>query len=598
MTESIVFIYNEGQINQLKDLLRHKPMKVVCISESLYPILKDGRISFTEINDYKTIKPIEEIQYESFTISETWYKSIEKEFLIDGISIFECIERDIFNFIHPVIKYIDIVENVLKDENPMYVYVFGYNDLITSIITDVCIVNKVNVVYQRNNFMAVKYLFIKNIKPLVLFVADIAAGFKRKYSHTGRDKNINNTNIDILGVGIYPMNFESIEKKYSLCFACVEYNPIVNREWEIAKNINTPCFPIEKYWCISDVFKSIKYIAKFNKLSKNESNLMKYKHYNLIKYVMKNYIYYFTIQRSIMKGAEFISSSQRIVKKLNPRIIIVPYDRTVAQRAVIEVGKKHNIPSVMIQHGVAHSHVGTSKMVADIYAVYGETSKKAYVEVGYDPNRVKVVGIPKYDLIIRKVKRYNKEELCRKFGIDPDKKIILYISGPFPKSEYYLYFEGIKKAFDYVRKHIDSTLIVKLHQLEHIYQVKDIIKEQVNTKLFKYEDTWELLYISDVVITVMSTAVLEGLIINKPAIMIDPLNKYDDPYTRDEAAIKIKDFELLSEAISNVLTGRTKIPNENIERCVYNLAYKVDGKSTERLVELISSIISDKNTLK
>jgi len=102
---------------------------------------------------------------------------------------------------------------------------------------------------------------------------------------------------------------------------------------------------------------------------------------------------------------------------------------------------------------------------------------------------------------------------------------------------------------------------------------------------------YDIINKSDMVINFSSTTAIETMILNKPLITMlmpnfdNPLNKW---LHESKATIEISINGDLSKTIKKILIKDTLIKNR--KKLVHKLCGKIDGRSSERIVQLIYSL--------
>ena len=182
-----------------------------------------------------------------------------------------------------------------------------------------------------------------------------------------------------------------------------------------------------------------------------------------------------------------------------------------------------------------------------------------------------------------------------KYGINPDYKIILWTTQNHGLSDE----ENIKNLvamFKAVQNLKNTTLVIKQHPSERKRDTKQI-KQYLNTYkinallMDKKSNTYEQIFVCDLMITKTSTTAMEAVALNKPVIV---LNLGGEPgivdYVEMGVALGVYRGEDLKPAIENLLKDDTELA-KNRERYIENYLYKIDGKATERVIKLIEETI-------
>ena len=107
-------------------------------------------------------------------------------------------------------------------------------------------------------------------------------------------------------------------------------------------------------------------------------------------------------------------------------------------------------------------------------------------------------------------------------------------------------------------------------------------------------DLHKIISASDIVIISQTTVGLEAMILGKPVISLDYMNKFD-LYTRPGAAIGAQSQEEISKAIDHILNDENarKELKANQEKFLSDYLFKLDGNSSKRVADWIAEIIGN-----
>lgn len=312
----------------------------------------------------------------------------------------------------------------------------------------------------------------------------------------------------------------------------------------------------------------------------------KYKNYELkdvvTKYVFKD------IKNRYLDDIRELVCAKRLIEKLNIKRCIV-VDEGDRPREFIVASNMNNLKTFALQHGIlsemSPAYIMKSKykdnIVPKITFVWGQKYKDILLRNTnmYNDENVKVVGQNRTDLLKQYIGKPEKNK--------DDKIRILYATQ---------YFKDILepatnilfKALSLMNK--DYEIVIKLHPADVYYDTyKSLISkyEIKNANIIKDGDIYELIDWCDVVVSVHSTVVIEGALLNKPSICI-LLPKYNDAggFVRDGISIGVKDEIELKERLDNI--HEFKFDSKFNEYMEYNF-YKIDGKVTERIVNSIKN---------
>ncbi len=343
-----------------------------------------------------------------------------------------------------------------------------------------------------------------------------------------------------------------------------------------------------------------------------------------------------------------------IVKRERPDLIIVTNDQSMIERSFVLAGNHLNIPTLYLQNGaigkmdyskkdfmvrylftIKHSwdilnrymfyfltlksiengyYISIKKFINDLWknatkielrgqygcsliATTGIYEKELFMNSGVPEDRILPIGNPKFDSIVNN--NYNAEEVRKNYNIPEDKKIILLTTqamvehGHWTEKQRELFAKSIIDVFSNMP---ELHLLIKHHPMEPIDVYRKIVKDSPdNVTLCENANLYELINSCEILITLLSTTALEAMIFNRVVIIV---NLFGDPsslpYGKSGAAIEVEDIKELPSAISNGLKDK-RLQNElaiNREKFLLKHAYKTDGKTLDRIVDLISSIIS------
>jgi len=284
---------------------------------------------------------------------------------------------------------------------------------------------------------------------------------------------------------------------------------------------------------------------------------------------------------------------QHIIKTERPDIIIVLDDRGRFGRTVTRIGSLKNIPTLILQHGAVADHPLFGPIFADKMAVFGERSKKVLVKRGVEPEKLVGTGQPRFDKLVGK-DFAGKKEIYHQLNINDDKGLVV-LTTQLDDSEGEAVFRNVADA---MKKFPEKHLIVKVHPGGSIDFYQRIANEMGinNVVITKNIDLYGLLNACDVMLTSFSTTGLEAMILGKPVITINLTGIPDIvPYAESGAAIGVCKPEELASAINSALYDEKtrKSLEEMRKKFVYESAYKMDGKASERVAGLIEEMINE-----
>ncbi|MEE9592811.1 MAG: CDP-glycerol glycerophosphotransferase family protein [Thermoplasmata archaeon] len=317
--------------------------------------------------------------------------------------------------------------------------------------------------------------------------------------------------------------------------------------------------------------------------------------------------YHFSV--TFPRVVEHIDTAKRLLEAERPDLILLTTEYGLFERALVVGARMKGIPTLAVQHGVIHPRhfgyiyppgaVATDGSVSaphvpipDRTAVYGQYHKEILTELGaYPSNSVIVTGQPRYDLLEEARQRYDSDRIRGELGLAPSGKLVLWTTQThgLPAAENEANIDAVYGALHGLE---GVGLVVKLHPLEDqgapLYR-----KHRLNHPIIVdgEGDTFALLHACDLMITGHSTTALEAVALSRPVIILN-LSGDPDPvdYVQAGVAVGVYRAEDLRPTIERLLVDDGGLA-ENRERYIQRYLYRVDGKATERVVNLIEEMI-------
>jgi|GEM_PF-1139741 len=208
-----------------------------------------------------------------------------------------------------------------------------------------------------------------------------------------------------------------------------------------------------------------------------------------------------------------------------------------------------------------------------------------------------VTGLPRYDILASASKIYSKPEFLYRYNISSSHKIIHWSTQCHVLSdeENAANFAEIFGAMRYLK---DVTLVIKQHPAENERYTNLIQKYVADYGISaiippKDSDTYEQLYVCDLMITKNSTTAIEAVALGKPVIILNLSGKPDIvEYVNEGVALGVYKPGCLLPAIENLLKNDSELGNKR-KNYIENYLYKIDGKATERVVDIIVKSLAD-----
>ena len=208
-----------------------------------------------------------------------------------------------------------------------------------------------------------------------------------------------------------------------------------------------------------------------------------------------------------------------------------------------------------------------------------------------EAENVLITGLPRYDVLGYASEIYSKTEFLKMHKIDPDSKIVLWTTQCHALSEEEN-TANYQAVFGVMKDLRGITMIIKQHPAEgerYTEIIRRYIEDcQINCFIApRNSDTYEQLFICDLVIAKASTTVMEAVALNKPVIILN-LSGESDPveYVQEGVALGIYTKDDLKDGILKLLADDSELAL-NRSRYVEDYLCKVDGLATDRVVSLL-----------
>ena len=304
----------------------------------------------------------------------------------------------------------------------------------------------------------------------------------------------------------------------------------------------------------------------------------------------------------------FDYSLQNILKTMKPKVIMANDDvlnlkpRTPVKNTKFVIMQSASIDETNEKYKKMHlSTFSLDKLIADFFLVSGTKFKDMKKDVK-DSEGIIVTGQPRYDVLYHADKIYSKEKFLEKYKINPNHKIVLWATACHSISDEEN-TKNFKAVFETMQNLKNVTLIIKQHPREGKRYTKMIEKYLNNYKINavitpKNSDTHEQLFVCGVVLIKTSTVALEAVAFNKPVITMNLSRDTDSvEFVKEGIALGVYEEKDLKPAIAKLLKDDSELVKNRV-KYIEKYLYKIDGKATERVVNLIKEMIKESRSEK
>ncbi|MGD0177947.1 MAG: FkbM family methyltransferase, partial [Candidatus Bathyarchaeia archaeon] len=309
----------------------------------------------------------------------------------------------------------------------------------------------------------------------------------------------------------------------------------------------------------------------------------------------------------VMEGAREMIRSER------PVGIVMTYETGAYARATILAAQETGIPTIGIQHGFIspdsaeymfrRASQASSKDGCPIpirTAVAGSYTSQILTQLSsYPKNSVIITGYPRHDdfaALLKNGPSLSRESLLRDIGLKVEKKTVMIASGGF-HSKYGWDDEYDKQILGSMLKlasgREDLQLIIRLHPMEDGKMQTALVQSFPTVIVATVKgERHDLVWVSDLFVTVNSSTAIDALIFRKPVFILDVTGEGIPTIDLGEAAVKFK-IPSLAQQVSVLLSDPSAIQQleRHIDAELERHANTVDGRASARVYELIAELV-------
>lgn len=298
---------------------------------------------------------------------------------------------------------------------------------------------------------------------------------------------------------------------------------------------------------------------------------------------------------------KFFLVMEKIFKIFSPKVFLTSNVPLRETRSLIYACKFYKIPVIGIRRGTGGfiSEYSLYNTV-DRLLVAGNFAKETFINSGVDKQKIIITGLPIFDNLIQKLpeKKLMEKELRKKLSINDNFIIITYLTQTINP-----YFQNKDKIneINYIYKQIvkfeNIFLIIKLHPSEKKTEIYNLFAKSIGLKnyvIIRDEiNLSNILLASKIAITKYSTTGFNALIAGCRLIIT---NFHDEKmkfnfFLENDVAISVKNGNQLNNVLRELVENKIPIDREKIDNFLTNHFFKLDCKSTKRIIEQIYQMI-------
>ena len=539
----IIFVDSTTSFDELKQKIQEfEFVKIIAFDYKSREKLLKNDIKHITSDEFLSEDDLKLIQKNTYDLSNWFDKpKIQSTLMYENINIGNLFHEQFAEFLVRFLKKYKEINNIYK-KNPNSVFLAsGTSYDIISLFSNSSekikeniqetnfVFDKVRVDFKLGNhyFMVlISRNFYLKLKKLSEILINFIFGPKKKINtkssllveiHTSRYKEIlskskdNSLNLFFYGrrrPAIWDFETYKIFKKSN----CKIISPIVLKDKKFEKNLTVKTDELKKK--IENIWKNEEFFSKeFSKEGISSWNIIKHTLMNLI-------------NSRISEIVNEIELAKNLFEKFNFNSVTVFQEVGLTEQIIIGQAKKNGIPVILLQQGLyydteeaknANKTMTVYPKNADKFVVWGEITKQdALKNAKLSPDKIEVVGAPRYDNIEMSVTRNNEEY------------VLLAAQGPaynYVQGHQIMNFEKYEKIISKICKIVlseNKKLIIKLHPSPKEFDITQLVKKiSPKIQVVTTGEIIELISSCSVMITVsLTTSILEAQILHKPVIVI------------------------------------------------------------------------------
>ncbi len=303
--------------------------------------------------------------------------------------------------------------------------------------------------------------------------------------------------------------------------------------------------------------------------------------YNLCSLLLKDFNYIVT--RRFPSILASITAIGKILRTEPCTVVVLPSQCSEFEEVLIKMASNSRIPSLVIQHGILGRPFGFTPIITTEMAVWGERDKLFLEKNNAEMNKVKVVGCPRFDYLVNS--SFHHDEILKKYNL-PNKNIILLATTQM-MTEFYKNDDLLGEVIKSLGLSKGTIFVIKPHPSENITKYEKLLDrfDINNGVILQNADLNELIYISNLVITYPSTGPLHSMILQKRTILFG----VDTIYSGYSEFVNITNVGDVHDKLTPLLDSSSLV-KVNYDNVLSDFFYKIDGKATDRVVELIHQL--------
>ncbi|NWJ29651.1 hypothetical protein HX850_01855 [Marine Group I thaumarchaeote] len=577
-TPTLFLVNSEYPLTELnKQINEHSDYIIISFDVDTHKKLSKIGLDHEISDNYLSENEIDEAQKSAYFFGK-WYENseIKKYLMYENVNVAQLFHEQTVVFLSQFFKNFFEIENILKKFPNSKIFstsnIFQISKIFSNSSTKIDNSKNKNIEFAHDKVrynikIGKKYFLFLIPKTYYLKIKKTSEYFYNKIF--GFNKNIPKTNDLILLIEFHTIRFKKLfleSNKNPLLVYYGRRRPAIwnNESLSIFRRSKSKIITPELLPISNSKFKNkkLEFLIQFNNLWKENNSIDVYFsiHEKSFWNVLKP-IWHDLLHSRIDEAITEIELAKKMFETYKIKSIVVLSEVGMTEQIIVSLSKVYNIPVFLLQAGYTYDTIeaidtNISQSVypdkANKFLVWGEISKSDAIKNGkIFPENIIQVGCPRYDNL------FNTQNLS-------DDYILLATSGPREMhirgmiiKNYENYEKSIEKICQIISK-LNKKLIIKLHPGSNEYNITKIVKK-INPD-FEVVTTGDILPLirscSIMIVTGLSTSILEGQILQKPVISVPIIDyKLGNPEIFKSKSCIVSTIDELENEIKKLLTN-------------------------------------------
>ena len=595
-----------------------KNHQIISLDYGSHKLLEEKSITHDISDNFLTNDEIWQLQNESNRLSKWYDEDIIHELInYNEINLGKLFVVEFHYFLVPYLKKIkEIIKIVQKYPECHFICSENFAMFIQTLTDsfDIIKVKKKESIFLYDNInypikiknkiinLSIPKKYYKKIKNTFEMFSNLFFGINK----------ISNSKNNILLVEFDTMKYEPIFSKmsqYPINFVCYgRRRPMIWNFKTMSIIKNSGCFIVSEDSLIYEKSKKLIHDETI-KIKHNLEILCNKDNFFLSYFSLDGYSFWETIkpmfielcQKRIVEAIHEIEFVKKLFEKLKFSSVVIWSEIGFNEQIIIQISKKFKTPLILMQHGLYYDTkeayefnkflLGLFPFDSDKLLVWGDVMKKYALECGIPSKKIEICGNPEYDKLFH-------ENLSSNQNIND----YILIATSSPQSNIIsdltintrTRYENFIKTICLFAKNKNKNLIIKLHPSQEELDISDIAKKiYPNVIVIKEGGIIPLIKKAElIIITDMSTTILEAQILQKPVISVNVKNyEFGDSSIFHSDTCLVVELDDLEKTLDDIM-GNSELKNQMIKRgteFIQKYLYK-QGNSCEYILSFLGKI--------